>query len=80
MLKYKELLMVFVMAVVPFSISTVLADTWRLGEDQDWQAVSAEDRDKFLMAVAETKKLVNAGQAETASQAFDKLKEDFPEI
>ena len=80
MLKYKVLLMVFAIAIVPSAISVVRADTWRLGKDQDWQAVSAEGGDKFLMAVAGTKKLVNTGQTKAASRAFDKLKEDFPEI
>lgn len=80
MLKYRVLLMVLVMVIVLSAISTVRADTWRLGKDQDWQAVSAEGRDKFLLAVAETKKLVNTGQTKAAGQAFDELKQDFPEI
>jgi outer membrane protein assembly factor BamD (BamD/ComL family) len=80
MLKYRVLLMVLAMTAVLSAISTVWADTWRLGKDQDWQAVSAEGKDKFLLAVAETKKLVNTGQTKAASQAFDKLKKDFPDI
>ena len=56
------------------------ATTWRLGKDQDWEPVSAEGEGKFLLAVAQTKKLVNTGQIEAARKAFDKLKEDFPEI
>ena len=80
MLKYGILLRVLATAVVLSATSTVWADTWRLGKDQDWQAMSAEGRDKFLLAVAETKKLVNTGQTKAASQAFDKLKKDFPEI
>ncbi len=80
MLKNRVLFIVLAMAVVLSSTMTVRGDTWRLGKDQDWQAVSAEGRDKFLLAVAETKKLVNTGQTKAASQAFDKLKKDFPEI
>ena len=79
MLKYKVLLTTLVVVMLS-SISMVWADTWRLGKDQDWQAVSAEGGDKFLLAVAEIKKLVNTGQAKAADQAFDKLKKDFPEI
>ncbi len=78
MLKYRVLLMVLL--AVLSAMSTVWANTWRLGKDQDWQAVSAEGGDKFLLAVAETKKLVNTGQTKAAGQAFDKLKKDFPEI
>ncbi len=80
MLKYRIRIMALVMAVLLSAISMVSANTWRLGKDQDWKAVTAEGRDKFLLAVAETKKLVNTGQAKAASQAFDKLKKDFPEI
>ncbi len=68
MLKYKMRLIVLVITVVQSVISTVSADTWRLGKDQDWQAVSAEGRDKFILAVAETKKLVNTGQTKAARQ------------
>jgi tetratricopeptide (TPR) repeat protein len=56
------------------------ADTLRLDKDQDWKAVSAGGQDKFLLAVAEAKELVNTGQAEAARDAFDALKKDFPEI
>jgi outer membrane protein assembly factor BamD (BamD/ComL family) len=54
------------------------AETWRLGEEGQWKAVSVED--KYLLAVAEIKKLVNTGQTKAAGQAIDKLKKDFPEI
>lgn len=80
MLKYRIRIIALVLMALMSVISTVWADTWRLGKDQDWQAVSAEGKDKFLLAVAETKKLVNTGQTKAARQAFDKLKEDFPEI
>ena len=82
MFKCKMQLITLIMAVVVLlsSISMVWADTWRLGKDQDWQTVSIDGSDKFLLAVAETKKLVNTGQAKAASQAFEKLKKDFPEI
>jgi outer membrane protein assembly factor BamD (BamD/ComL family) len=56
------------------------ADTWHLGKEQNWQSLSAEGKDRFLLAVAETKKLVNTGQTTAARKAFDKLKKDFPEI
>ena len=63
---------------LPYAVSA--EDTWRLGEDQDWKPVSADAKGKFLLAVAETKKLVNTGQTKAARKAFDKLKTDFPEI
>ncbi len=80
MLKYKKILIALAIAALLPALSTVSADTWRLGKDRDWKAVSAEGQDKFLLAVAETKKLVNTGQTKAARKAFDKLKKDFPEI
>ena len=80
MLKYRMRFMALAIAVVLPLLSTVSADTWRLGKDRDWKAVSAQGKDKFLLAVAETKKLVNTGQTKAARKAFDKLKKDFPEI
>ncbi len=54
------------------------AETWRLGEEGQWKAVSAED--KYPLAVAEIKKLVDMGETEAVRQGLDKLKKDFPEI
>jgi tetratricopeptide (TPR) repeat protein len=80
MFKYRMRIIVPAAAALMLLTAAAGADTWRLGKDRDWQAVSAEGKDKFLMAVAETKKLVNTGQAKAAGEAFDKVKEDFPEI
>jgi outer membrane protein assembly factor BamD (BamD/ComL family) len=67
-------------AVVLSAFTMVRADTWHLGQQQDWQSLSADQKDKYLLAAAETKKLVDAGQTTAARKAFDKLKKDFPEI
>ena len=73
--------LVILTATALLATTTALqADTWRLEQGQDLKPVSPETADKFLLAAAETKKLVNAGQAEAARAAFDKLKKDFPEI
>lgn len=80
MLEYRMRLIVLAAAMLTTLSAVSAEDTWRLGKDQDWKPVSAEDQSKFLLAVAETKKLVNTGQAEAAHKAFDKLKQDFPEI
>lgn len=53
------------------------AETWRLGEEGQWNVVSGED--KYLLAVAEIKNLINTGQTKAVGQAVDKLKKDFPE-
>lgn len=54
------------------------AKTWHLEKGRDWKAVSNED--KYLLAVAEIKRLVNAGQTEAVGEALAQLKKDFPEI
>jgi len=68
------------LVVLSAALSIAWSGTWRLEEGGDWKKVSPEGRDKFLMAVAEGKKLVNTGQTKAAREAFEKLKEDFPEI
>ena len=80
MLEYKIRFAGLAVAVVLSALSRVSADTWRLEKGLDWKAVSAEGNDKFLLAVAETKKLVNTGQSKAARKAFGTLKKDFPEI
>ena len=80
MLKYRIRFIALVVAAVSAALSTASANIWRLEKGRDWKALSAQGNDKFLMTVAETKKLVNTGQTNAARQAFDKLKKDFPEI
>lgn len=81
MLEYKmRFVMVFAVTLLLSALPVVGAETWRLEKGQDWKTVSAEGRDKYLLAVAQIKKLVVTGKAEHARKAFDKLKNDFPEI
>lgn len=81
MLKYKmQFVVVFVVAVLMSPLPMFGSETWRLEQGRDFKAVSAEGRDKYLLAVAQIKKLVSTGKTEQASKAFDKLKKDFPEI
>lgn len=79
-LDYRIQFVAFAVAVILAASSTALAETWRLDKGKEWEAVSAEGTDKFLLAVAEAKKLVNTGQTKAARKAFDTLKKDFPEI
>jgi len=78
MLKYKMRFVMLAAVIGVFASSIFSAETWRLGEEGQWKAVSAEDR--YLLAVAEIKKLVNTGQTKAVGQAIGKLKKDFPEI
>lgn len=59
---------------------TVSAETWRLEAGKDFKAVSAEGEDRYILAVARIKQLVNEGKTEAVREATEKLKTDFPEI
>ena len=80
MLRDRKQFAVLAVWMVLWVCSVGPADTLRLDKDQQWKTVSTEGPDKFLLAVAEAKELVNAGEVEAAREAFDALKQDFPEI
>jgi len=78
--EYRMRIVILGVTVVLSALSTSSAGTWRLEKGRDFKAVSADGRDKFPVAVAEAKKLVNTGQTKAARKAYDALKKDFPEI
>lgn len=53
-------------------------ETWRLERGEQWKAVSAED--KYVLAVAEIKRMVNMGETKAVGKAIKQLKKDFPEV
>ncbi len=71
------LLFVAVLLSIP---SIVLANTWRLEQGSQWEALDAEGDDKLLLEVAKIKELVDAGHTKAAKRAFKALKQDFSEI
>lgn len=74
---------VIVSAVVAVLSAVVAspAGTWRLERGRDWKPLSEQSReDKYLLAVAEIKKLVNTGQTQAVGEALDELKGEFPEV
>ncbi|MFC1604128.1 hypothetical protein ACFL5F_03785 [Planctomycetota bacterium] len=80
MSEYRMRFVILAIVVMLPVLSTVSAGTWRLEKGRDLKAVSAEGEDKFLIAVAEIKNLVNTGQKKAVGKAYDALKKDFPEI
>ncbi len=94
MSKYRiKFVILALMTVLLWQNGVFSADTWRLqpapasseasrggGQDEDWQPISAEGEDKFLLTVAKIKELVNTGQTEAVRKEFDQLKKDFPEV
>ncbi|MBN2269285.1 MAG: tetratricopeptide repeat protein [Sedimentisphaerales bacterium] len=78
MLKYTFILAALLIIGLPPAFSFPSPDVWRLDNDEKWTLISPDD--KFLVAVAEVKKLVNTGQTEPARLAYEQLKKDFPEL
>ncbi len=81
MFKYGIRLITVLAAItlLPGSLS-VSAETWRLDKEQGFKAVSAQSQDKYLLAVAQIKQMINTGQSKGVSKALNQLKKDFPEI
>lgn len=81
MFKYKVQLLAFWAVLTLFtSLPAIYAETWHLGQEQNWQQVSSENDGKYLLAVAQIKKLINEGDTRAASKAIEELKKDFPKI
>lgn len=78
MMQYRIRFIILIL-ITALSAQTASADTWRLGQGPDFKPVS-DQNDTYLLAVSHTKKLVNTGQTKAVEKAFDKLKEDYPEI
>ena len=60
--------------------STAPADTWHLVDGKVWKEVSGDPNSQLQLAMAEAKSFVNTSQPEEAREAFDAIKEKFPEI
>jgi len=77
--RIRVLMVLAIMLILPIR-SVVSAETWRLEQGEDWKAVSGEGEDRYLLAVAKIKQLVDAGQCEAVGQAVEGLKKEFPDI
>jgi len=72
--------LVVVAAVMALSVASVVtADTQVSEQDQGHTPTSGQPKDEYLQAVAEARKLVDAGQASAAKKAFAQVKKDFGE-
>lgn len=81
MFKKKAGFIIVSAAIVALSAGIIVsAETWHLEKGDDLKAVSAQGQDKYLLAVAQIKKLVNTGQTKAVKEAVEQLKKDFPEI
>jgi len=73
---------VFVTAMVLGLCSAKLGagETLRLDDRGQWQQPAGSRQEEFLLRVAETKKLVEAGKPKKLRKAAEALKADFPEV
>jgi len=61
-------------------LDSAIADTWHLTEAHDWENVSDKTDSKYMLTVAEFKRLIAAGDTDLARQSLVTLKQQFPEI
>lgn len=80
MARHRLLLVIAAVIVLSQQPAAVWPDTWQLQKDQDWKSVPGDARDRYLMVVARTEKLVATGQAKSLAQEWSELKKLFPEI
>ena len=55
------------------------ADTWHLTGDGAWEKVADDAAGKYMLAVAKVKQLITAGEVESAQDALERLKANFPD-
>lgn len=58
----------------------IRADTWHLTGDGEWEKVADDAAGKYMLAVAKVKQLISVGQVESAQEALQQLKADFPDV
>ncbi len=78
--RWLKFVMVWAVVLLLSAPLTVAAQSWRLEKGGALKALEPQGPDKYLLAVSEIKKLLEAGRAEAAGKAIEQLKKDFPEI
>ena len=56
------------------------AQTWHLEKGSDWRNVSEQSQGQYLLDVAEVKQLIETGHTESACEALEELKCNYPQI
>ena len=57
-----------------------IAETWRLGNNREWQKVADGNNTDLTSAVAEAKQLVATGQRAKAKKAYENIRKNHPEL
>lgn len=79
MQKHWMWLLALVACVIVSCTFSATAKTWRLGDGEEWESVAADPEEQYLHAVAEIKKLAQAGEAREVKEALAQLREEFPD-
>ncbi len=79
MQKHWMWLLALVACVIASCTLSATAKTWRLGDGEEWESVAADPEEQYLHAVAEIKKLAQAGEAREVKEALAQLKAEFPD-
>lgn len=72
-------LLIFTAVLLSFSPGA-FAETWHLSGDSSWQAIPDTPQGRYMLAVANVKKLIATGDTESAAAALLKLQQEFTEI
>lgn len=75
----KKLYLSIAILLLGFS-AMVYAETWVIGEEAELLPITIDRQGQYVLAVSHIKQLVETGQSAEAAKAFEKLKQDYPEI
>ncbi len=80
-MKIRRAIIVFAVCLITACLLLPLkAGTFRLNGSARWKDTSSSEEERFILRVAEMKKLVDAGEPEKVLRAIEQLKTDFPDI
>lgn len=76
----KKKVSVLAAAVLVVWLSACPADTYVLGDDQQWTSASDDPQAQYLLAVSKVKMAVAAGDSSDATDALEELKRLYPDM
>jgi tetratricopeptide (TPR) repeat protein len=80
MLKCKKILINLTIAIFLASISSLQAKTWRLEENQSWDLIATNNKEKFLTEISDAQKMVDDCKTKAARKEFKDIKENHSEF
>ena len=72
--------LVLILFLLPAAGPIFAAETWTLGQQEQWQSVSENSQAGYMLAVSRLKELINQGKVDELIAAVEQLKKDYPEI